>query len=165
MCGSGISQIFEQTFRHRIWGFLLSKIPTLFLAAVVAVYSALCSSGQKDWIFYWNFICSPPPQYSASFGLSKGQKSLNKVAIPLCPKVLFRILTTFFSLSSAFRVFCLFFWLVIIVIYSASGPITSWERDGETVETMSDFILGGCKITADRDCSHEIKRHSLEGKL
>ena len=47
----------------------------------------------------------------------------------------------------------------------ASGPITSWELDGETVETVSDFILGGSKITADSDCSHEIKRHSLEGKL
>ena len=40
----------------------------------------------------------------------------------------------------------------------ASGPITSWEIDGETVETVSDFILGGSKITADGDCSHEIKR-------
>ena len=40
----------------------------------------------------------------------------------------------------------------------ASGPITSWEIDGETVETVSDFIFGGCKITADGDCSHEIKR-------
>ena len=47
----------------------------------------------------------------------------------------------------------------------ASGPITSLEIDGETVETVSDFILGGSKITADGDCSHEIKRHSLEGKL
>ena len=57
----------------------------------------------------------------------------------------------------------------------ASGAITSWEIDGETVETVSDFILGGSKITADGDCSHEIKRrlllgrklkrHSLEGKL
>ena len=47
----------------------------------------------------------------------------------------------------------------------ASGPITSWEIDGETVETVADFILGGSKITADGDCSHEIKRHSLEGKL
>ena len=47
----------------------------------------------------------------------------------------------------------------------ASGPITSWEIDGETVETVSDFILGGSKITTDHDCSHEIKRHSLEGKL
>ena len=47
----------------------------------------------------------------------------------------------------------------------ASGPITSWDIDGETVETVSDFILGGSKITADGDCSHEIKRHSLEGKL
>ena len=46
----------------------------------------------------------------------------------------------------------------------ASGPITSWEIDGETVETVSDFILGASKITADGDCSHEIKRHSLEGK-
>ena len=43
----------------------------------------------------------------------------------------------------------------------ASGPITSWEIDGETVETLSDFILGGSKITADGDCSHEIKRHLL----
>ena len=41
----------------------------------------------------------------------------------------------------------------------ASGPITSWQIDGETVETVSDFILGGSKITADGDCSHEIKRH------
>ena len=47
----------------------------------------------------------------------------------------------------------------------ASGPMTSWEIDGETVETVADFILGGSKITADGDCSHEIKRHSLEGKL
>ena len=46
----------------------------------------------------------------------------------------------------------------------ASGPITSWETDGETVETMSDFILGGSQITADGDCSHEIKRHLLLGK-
>ena len=48
---------------------------------------------------------------------------------------------------------------------TASGPITSWQIDGETVETVADFILGGSKITADSDCSHEIKRHSLEGKL
>ena len=48
----------------------------------------------------------------------------------------------------------------------ASGPITSWEIDGETVETVSDFIFLGCKITADGDCSHEIKdAYSLEGKL
>ena len=48
----------------------------------------------------------------------------------------------------------------------ASGPITSWEIDGETVETMSDFIFWGSKITADGDCSHEIKRCLLlEGKL
>ena len=46
----------------------------------------------------------------------------------------------------------------------ASGPITSWEIDGETVETLSDFIFGGSKITADGDCSHEIKRHSLLGR-
>ena len=45
----------------------------------------------------------------------------------------------------------------------ASGPITSWEIDGETVETVSDFILGGSKITADGDCSHEIKRLLLFG--
>ena len=43
----------------------------------------------------------------------------------------------------------------------ASSPITSWEIDGETVETVSDFILGGSKITADGDCSHEMKRHLL----
>ena len=47
----------------------------------------------------------------------------------------------------------------------ASGPITSWEIDRETMETVTDFILGGSKITADGDCTHEIKRHSLEGKL
>ena len=48
----------------------------------------------------------------------------------------------------------------------ASGPITSWEIDGETVETVSDFIFGGSKITAEGDCSHEIKRHLLlEGKV
>ena len=46
----------------------------------------------------------------------------------------------------------------------ASGPITSWEIDGETVETVSDFILGGCRITADGDCSHEIKRCLLLGR-
>ena len=45
----------------------------------------------------------------------------------------------------------------------ASGPITSWEIDRETVETVSEFILGGSKITADGDCSHEIKRHLLLG--
>ena len=45
----------------------------------------------------------------------------------------------------------------------ASGPITSWEIDGETVETVSDFIFGGSKITADGDCSHEIKRRLLLG--
>ena len=46
----------------------------------------------------------------------------------------------------------------------ASGPITSWEIDGETVETVSDFILGGSKITADGDCSHEIKKCLLLGR-
>ena len=46
----------------------------------------------------------------------------------------------------------------------ASGPITSWEVDGETVETVSDFIFGGPKITADGDCSHEIKTHLLLGR-
>ena len=46
----------------------------------------------------------------------------------------------------------------------ASGPITSWEIDGETVETVADFILGGSKITADGDCSHEVKRHLLLGR-
>ena len=46
----------------------------------------------------------------------------------------------------------------------ASGPITSWEMDGETVETVSDSILGGSKITADGDCSHEIKRCLLLGR-
>ena len=46
----------------------------------------------------------------------------------------------------------------------ASGPITSWHIDGETVETVSDFILGGSKVTADGDCSHEIKRRLLLGR-
>ena len=46
----------------------------------------------------------------------------------------------------------------------ASGPITSWEIDGETVETVADFILGDSKITADGDCSHEIKRRLLLGR-
>ena len=49
--------------------------------------------------------------------------------------------------------------------FIVSNPITSWQIDGETVETVTDFIFGGSKITADGDCSHEIKRHSLEGKL
>ena len=47
----------------------------------------------------------------------------------------------------------------------SSSRITSWQIDGETVETVADFILGGSKISADGDCSHEIKRYSLEGKL
>ena len=46
----------------------------------------------------------------------------------------------------------------------ASGPITSWQIDGETVEAVSDFILGGSKITANGDCSHEIKRHLFLGR-
>ena len=46
----------------------------------------------------------------------------------------------------------------------ASGPITPWEIDGETVETVSDFIFGGSKITADGDCSHEIKKRLLRGR-
>ena len=46
----------------------------------------------------------------------------------------------------------------------ASGPITSWQIDGETVETVTDFIFGGSKITADGNCSHEIKRHLLLGR-
>ena len=46
----------------------------------------------------------------------------------------------------------------------ASGPITSWEINGETVETMANFVLGGSKISADGDCSHEIKRHLLLGR-
>ena len=47
----------------------------------------------------------------------------------------------------------------------AFGSITSWEIDGETVETVADFIFLGFRITADGDCSHDVKRHSLEGKL
>ena len=46
----------------------------------------------------------------------------------------------------------------------ASGPIISWQIDGETVETVTDFVLGGSKITADGDCSHEVKRHLLLGR-
>ena len=48
--------------------------------------------------------------------------------------------------------------------FMASGPITSWQIDGGTVETVRDYILGGSKITADGDCSHEIKRHLLFGR-
>ena len=47
----------------------------------------------------------------------------------------------------------------------ASGPITSWQRDGEIVKTVADFIFLGSKLTTYGDCSHEMKRHSLEGKL
>ena len=47
----------------------------------------------------------------------------------------------------------------------ASGPITLWQIDGKTMETVRDFIFRGCKITVDGDCSHEIKRRSLEEKL
>ena len=47
---------------------------------------------------------------------------------------------------------------------TASGPITSWKTDGETMETVAEFIFGGSKITADGDCSHEIKRHLLFGR-
>ena len=50
-----------------------------------------------------------------------------------------------------------------MLVIMASGPITSWEIDGESVETVSDFIFWGSKITADGDCSHEIKRHLLHG--
>ena len=46
----------------------------------------------------------------------------------------------------------------------ASGPITSWQKDGDKVETVTDFVLLGSKITSDRDCSHEIKRHLLFGR-
>ena len=46
----------------------------------------------------------------------------------------------------------------------SSGPITSWQTDGKTVETVADFIFGGSKITAEGDCSHEIKRHFLLGR-
>ena len=56
--------------------------------------------------------------------------------------------------------------LLKMAIFHSFYGITSWEIDGETVETMADFIFGGSKIIADGDCSHEIKRHfSLEGKL
>ena len=48
--------------------------------------------------------------------------------------------------------------------FMTSGPITSWQKDGETVATVTDFILGGSKITADGDCSHEIKRCLLLGR-
>ena len=54
--------------------------------------------------------------------------------------------------------------LMLLTKIMASGPITSWETDGETVETVSDFIFWGSKITTDGDCSHEIKRHLLLGR-
>ena len=55
-------------------------------------------------------------------------------------------------------------WFALEMKIMASGPITSWEIDGETVETVSNFILGGSKITEDGDCSHEIKRRLLLGR-
>ena len=51
-----------------------------------------------------------------------------------------------------------------LYLTSCNSPITSWEMDGETVETVADFIFGGSKITADGDCSHDIKRHLLLGR-
>ena len=54
--------------------------------------------------------------------------------------------------------------VIITFKVNLSGPITSWDIDGETVEIVSDFILGGSKITADGDCSHEIKRRLLLGR-
>ena len=72
------------------------------------------------------------------------------------------------SLISSFPVwiaFTLFSFLIAVArTIMASGPITSWEIDGEMVEIMSDFILGGSKITTDGDCSHEIKRHVCLGR-
>ena len=62
------------------------------------------------------------------------------------------------------RKFCLHENFAHCYLSLASGPITSWEIDGETVETVSDLILGGSKITADGDCSYEIKRHLLLGR-
>ena len=56
-------------------------------------------------------------------------------------------------------------WYLIVVLICISLIMSLWEIDGKTVETVSDFILGGSKITVDGDCNHEIKRHSLEGKL
>ena len=64
-------------------------------------------------------------------------------------------------MASAPDSFCL---LPIWAKIMASGPITSWLIDGETMETVADFILGGSKITADGDCSHEIKRRLLLGR-
>ena len=74
-----------------------------------------------------------------------------------CSLGIFNFLEEISSLSHSV-VFLYFFALI------ASGPITSWEIDGETVETVSDFIFGGSKITADGDCSHEIKRRLLLGR-
>ena len=56
------------------------------------------------------------------------------------------------------------FWMLSFKLTFSSGPITSWQIDGEPVETVKDFILGGSKITADGDCSHEIKRPLLLGR-
>ena len=56
------------------------------------------------------------------------------------------------------------FWMLSFKVTFSSGPITSWQIDGEPVETVTDFILGGSKITADGDCSHEIKRCLLLGR-
>ena len=80
--------------------------------------------------------------------------------LSLNPSTASHISTMTLSHSSA----SLFLFCIQKTKITASGPITSWEIDGETVETVADFILGGSKITADGDCSHEIKRCLLLGR-
>ena len=73
--------------------------------------------------------------------------------------------TTIWKKTSSLKKFNVLVILLVVTIYIfLETPIISWEIDGETVETMSYFILGGSKITADGDCSHEIKRHILLGR-
>ena len=110
-------------------------------------------------------------------------RTLEWVATPFPIAIINGIVIFLNNLQLYLFYFCMFFWVVYIHIYficvqcwirlsiniqktkiMASGPITSWEIDGETVETVSDFIFLGSKITADGDCSHEIKSRLLLGR-
>ena len=82
------------------------------------------------------------------------------VAAPTRGAQLFQFLNIFANV----RYFLVLICISLIISVIASGPITSWEIDGETVETVSDFIFVGSKITADGDCSHEMKRRLLLGR-